>query len=50
MGASRVIIQERGIATAREIATGEAAPMAFGVISANTKSVSVEKTIAAGTP
>ena len=49
-GESSLIVHAIGTATAREIETGEAAAIAFGVISAKTKSVSVEKRIAAGTP
>ena len=44
------VIQAIGIATAREIGTGEAAPTAFGIISAKMKSTTVENRIAAGTP
>src|SRR5687767_15841899 len=50
IGARTRVTAERGTATAREIASGEAAPIAFGAISLNTKRATVEKRTAAGTP
>jgi hypothetical protein len=50
IGESTFMMNVSGTATAREIAAGEAAPIAFGVISAKTNRVTVEKAIASGTP
>jgi hypothetical protein len=49
-GESSRIVHAIGTATTREIATGDAAAIDFGVISAKMKRTMVEKMIAAAAP